>query len=147
MSYQAVTASRAHRPSLSRLLILKSCKSICAADRDLSHAVLSWLDWKLQMQIIQQNTKIILLLQQKEENYMGFSERVSHFSKESIKQFASQAIHTFWIWLLLQFYYFFTEKKFVTREKYLLCIHYFDKKLTKSTNRIKGIGFLTFVIK
>lgn len=65
---------------------------------------------------------------------------------QRIKWFVSQTIHTFWTWLLLNFF-FSTEKKIVTREKYLLCIHYFDKKLSKTTNRIKAIVFLRLVIK
>lgn len=66
-------------------------------------------------------------------------------TSQKIKWFVPQTIHTLQTWLLLIF--FSTEKKLVTREKYLLCIHYFDKKLSKTANRIKWIVFLRLVIK
>lgn len=111
MSQQAVTVSTTYGSSLSRLFVIKSCKTVYAArqDRHLSYAVESSLDFSKDKMVCVPNNP--------------------HF-------------------LDLAFINFFsTEKKFVTREKYLLCIHYFDKKPSKTTNRIKGIVFLRLVIK
>lgn len=74
---------------------------------------------KLHMQIIQYNTKITSLPQQRKEvNSLWttwFCERLSAFSNERIKRFVSQSIHTFWTWLLLQ--YCFLQKKSCHKRK------------------------------
>lgn len=62
---------------------------------------------------------------------------------QRIKWFVSQTIHTFWAWLLL---IFFPQKKFVTREKYLLCIHYFDKKPSKDNKQDKSNCILDLLL-
>lgn len=67
-------------------------------------------------------------------------------SSQSIKWFVSQTIHTFWTWLLLIF--FFHRKKNVLQEKNIYYVYVtLIKKLSKTTNRIKGIVFLRHVIK
>lgn len=110
MSQQAVRVSTTYGSSLSRLLVIKSCKTVYAAhqDRHLSYAVQSSLDFSKDKMVCVPNNP--------------------HF-------------------LGLAFINFFsTEKKFVTREKYLLCIHYFDKKPSKDNKQDKSNCILDLLL-
>lgn len=140
---------------------LSSCESSRAVgvftlpcrDRYLSYsyAVQFSLGWKLHMQIIQRNTKIILLPQQRKEVNSLWTTRFlgkgSRFLKRKHKG-GSVPNNPYFLDLAFITFVFFPHRESLSQEKNIYYVHIISiKKLTKTTNRIKGIGFLRFVIK